>query len=1191
MEHSLNLSGLLDLLGDNPVYRDLLGELQQRSKPGQIAEPLGLIRAARPYILAGIARDTSRPIVVLSARLDSANNIAEQLLAWEPSLRVLMFSEPNPLFYEHAPWGPRATRGRLSVLSMLVDAENKPQSGAGTVIVASARALMQRTLPKEELITRSVVLEKSKQIVGGQPEGFLRRLLDIGYEPASVVTEPGTYSRRGGIIDVYPIADAWPVRIELWGDEVDSMRKFDPASQRSLDEARQITITPAREALPVFGRDVADLLDAWFTENPPEETADVLTAHDQRKLQQAVPFPAVDFYLPWMYSEPVSLLDYLPDSALVFVDDMQDLGDTMADLEAQALELRQAHESARDIPPSMPEPYVTWAQVGDALSQLNAIELGGTGESISEIGAMFTPGPKFGGQIRSVLDHLRTEVRGGRDRVVVVSQQAPRLAALWYEHGGQRIRPVENLTETPEPGAIKLVQGTLGQGWRLNNEAASVHLFTDNEVFGWKRPEPRRRPVQRAISPEGFFADLAPGDVVVHAEYGIGRFEGLEKRQLSGTEREFIRLTYAGGDALYVPIHQADRLSRYVGSDDGEPQLSRLGTPEWTKAKQKTREEVEQKAAELLALYASRETVVGHAFSADTAWQQEIEASFPYVETADQLRALTDVKADMERSRPMDRLIAGDVGYGKTEVALRAAFKAVMDGKQVAMLVPTTVLAQQHLETFSRRMAAFPVKVEMLSRFRTKSEQDRILEELERGGVDIVIGTHRLLGKDVIFKDLGLLIIDEEQRFGVTHKERLKQMRTEVDVLTLTATPIPRTLYMSLTGVRDISTIETPPEERLPVITHVGRRDDDLIRQAVLRELDRGGQIFYVHNRVQSIHAEAKRLSEIVPEARIGIGHGQMPEHELEAVMTQFADGEIDILISTSIIEAGLDIPNANTLIVDRAELFGLSQMYQLRGRVGRSANRAYAYFFHPPLNRLTDETRARLEVIAEQTQLGAGLSIAMRDLEIRGAGEILGTRQSGAIAAVGFHLYTRMLSQAVQRLRAQRDALSGESSDSEEEAPPREVVTIDLPIPTYIPTDFIADMSLRIQLYRRLADVNTAKGIDELRTELADRFGPIPPPVENLLYQLDVKRLALKADIEAVTTDGDQIAIRIAGLAHMDRAALQREVEHNVRVSRTAIWLPRRDDDDAWRAELLDVLQRLADDSVQKLRLEHQQT
>jgi transcription-repair coupling factor (superfamily II helicase) len=523
----------------------------------------------------------------------------------------------------------------------------------------------------------------------------------------------------------------------------------------------------------------------------------------------------------------------------------------------------------------------------------------------------------------------------------------------------------------------------------------------------------------------------------------------------------------------------------------------------------------------------------------------------------------------------MDRLICGDVGYGKTEVALRAAFKAVMDSKQVAILVPTTVLAQQHFMTFSQRLAAFPVRVEMLSRLRTRQEQNDILAKTARGEVDILIGTHRLLQADVTFRDLGLLIIDEEQRFGVTHKERLKQMRTEVDVLTLTATPIPRTLYMSLSGIRDISMIQTPPEERLPVLTYVGPSDDKLIRQAILREIDRGGQIFFLHNRVSTIKAIARRLEELVPEASVAIGHGQMPEDELETVMTEFAAGEYDVLLCTTIIESGLDIPNANTIIIDRADMFGLAQLYQLRGRVGRGANRAYAYLFHPRSTRLTEDARARLDTIAEQTELGSGLNIAMRDLEIRGSGDLLGTRQSGYIASVGFYLYTQLLAQAVQKLKSGQPARQSDSP-LPELAATGPTTTIDLPIPTYIPVDFIPEVALRLQLYRRLADLQTESAIEEMRTELTDRFGPLPPEISGLLFQIQVKLRSSRANVTAITSDDNQINIRLPYLAEVDRPALQAYLGSDTRVSRTSVWLLRDPNSDEWQARLLEVLDKL---------------
>ncbi len=1179
----MDLSGLLALLREGSAYRALLAELADPLAGSRRA--LALLRAARPYFIAALAQDVGRPLLIITARPDHAASLAEQVRLWAPDLRVLAFAEPNAVFYERAPWGQRAIRARLQVLAELAGLV-PTTSHVPAVVVTSAKGLMHRTLPPAYLLHHCTTVRQGEHLpAGGRLEGLLRLWLQIGYEPVTLVTEPGTFSRRGGIVDVFPLTADQPVRIELWGEEVESLRTFDPATQRSLTTLDAVTIPPAREALPLYGLVAASRLKAWVEALPAPEADVDAAVHpraDWEALRQQQAFDALEFYLPWMTEEVVSLLDYLPPHALVLVDDWEELADAVADLESQALGLREAHVQAGDIPPDMPLPYVTWSQIADDLAQKDVLELGGTGDLYAEqedrsgqIGTLFAPGPRYAGELRYFLDCLHTLARRGQERLIIVSRQAERLADLWRERLPS-VPPVltEALVELPPAGVPIFVRGTLAEGWLLRHKAHLTHLFTDAEIFGWKRPEPRRRPERRAIAPEDFFADLTPGDYVVHAEFGIGHFQGLEKRTLDGIEREFLVIHYAGGDVLYVPIHQADRLTRYVGVDDEPPELSRLGTAEWSRVKERARQAVEEVARDLLELYALREAVSGHAFSPDTPWQRELEASFPYVETPDQLRALAEVKADMEKPRPMDRLICGDVGYGKTEVALRAAFKAVMDGKQVAMLVPTTVLAQQHYETFSQRLAPFPVRVEMLSRFRSPAEQEEVLAGLATGTVDIVIGTHRLLSSDVRFKDLGLLIIDEEQRFGVTHKEQLKRMRVEVDVLTLTATPIPRTLYMSLSGVRDISIIETAPEERLPVRTYVGQRDDNLIRLAILRELDRGGQVFFVHNRVETIYAEKQRLEQLVPEATFAVAHGQMPEALLEAVMQRFVAGEVDVLVCTSIIEAGLDIPNANTLIVDRADRFGLAQLYQLRGRVGRSTNRAFAYFFHPPLSRLTPEARARLQTIAEQTELGSGFHIAMRDLEIRGAGELLGVRQSGHISAVGFHLYTRMLAQAVKRLRDQHEGTLAADGGPLEAPAPRETVAVELPLPTYIPTDYVPSMTLRLQLYRRMAELRSEAAIEDLRAELQDRFGPLPLPVENLLYQLRVKLLALEANVETIAAEGAQIAIRLSDLEHIDRPALQRWLGHNVRVSRTAIWLPCRED---WQAALIAVLKRLA--------------
>jgi transcription-repair coupling factor (superfamily II helicase) len=776
---------------------------------------------------------------------------------------------------------------------------------------------------------------------------------------------------------------------------------------------------------------------------------------------------------------------------------------------------------------------------------------------------------------------------------VLVSRQARRISELLSEREITSV-PVGDIIEPPPPRSLTLVQGTLAEGWVLQGAVGevmgstdgdlSLHLLTDAEVFGWARPVPRRAQRPRPVAPESFFSDVEPGSYVVHVEHGVGLFQGLVKMGLNSAEREYLLVEYAAGDKLYVPVYQADRLSRYVGVSDHAPRINRLGTAEWEQVKAKAKKAVEEIAGDLLNLYAAREVVEGYAFGSDTLWQAELEASFPYVETEAQTRALDEIKADMEQPRPMDRLVCGDVGYGKTEVALRAAFKAVMDGKQVVVLVPTTVLAQQHYQTFTERLGSFPVSVEMLSRFLTRRKQEQVVDRLSRGGVDVVIGTHRLLSEDVAFKDLGLLIIDEEQRFGVAHKERLKQMRQEVDVLTLTATPIPRTLHMSLTGVRDMSTIDTPPEERLPVRTHVGEYDETLIRQAILRELDRGGQVYFVHNRVMGIYQMAQRLRKLVPEANIAVGHGQMAERELEQVMLEYAAGNVDVLVCTSIIESGLDIPNANTLIVNRADRFGLAQLYQLRGRVGRGARRAYAYLLHPPFASLSESARQRLQTIGDATELGAGFRIAMRDLEIRGAGELLGARQHGHIAAVGFDLYTRLLAKAVQEARSQSQlAGSGPSAGRlVDEAmayvqPLEQAVQINLPLAAYLPEDYVQDDTLRLQLYRRLAGLTREEDADDLKVELHDRFGTLPPEAENLFFQLRLKMQALSAGGKAIVIEEGQIVIRADCLEDLDRPWLQRRLGERARVARRAVWLP-LDEDDRWRTTLVAALQAIAD-------------
>ncbi len=1159
----MQLSGLLDLLRESSHYRAVLKHL----KASEPADDLRIIRAARPFVLAALASDWDGPVLYLTARVDRAYNVSEQLPVWLPESAIHRFAEPTPVFYDRAPWGDTVQRSRISTLAALMPPDELESSQPNPLIVTSARAIMQRTLPVSTFRRETLVLRPGDRHL---IDRLLERCLRLGYSPASVVVEPGTFSRRGGLVDIFPLAAQMPVRIDFFDDEIDQIRAFDPATQRSQEHLPMVVITPAREALPDLTPPLAQHLQPWFAELPPAEQDAASPGADLEPLQTGDVFPYLEHYIPYLYANPVSLLDYAPDNALIVIEDWSELRDTIAAIEESAIRNREEKIAARLLPPDYPLPYITWDALIEELNHRTTVHLGHALAAAEDgFPALFAPGRLFGGQLRLMLDELRKMRDEANSRVIAVTAQAPRLSELWHEQDSH-IPTAKDITETPPPGSLWFVNGALQEGWTLRTENSTVHLLSDHEIFGWSRPEPRRRKVtRRARLPETSYADLQEGDYVVHVDYGIGRFGGMRRRTIEGNEREYLLVEYAGTDMVFVPVHQADRLTRYIGADDTPPQLSRLGKPDWIRTRSKARQAVEEEARELLELYAQRAQAYRPPFDGDNHWQHELEAGFPYVETEDQLRAVREVKADMQRDFPMDRLICGDVGYGKTEVALRAAFKAVLDGRQVAVLVPTTVLAQQHYETFSTRLASFPVRVEMLSRFRTKEEQSRLLPKIASGEIDIIIGTHRLLSSDVTFKNLGLVIIDEEQRFGVTHKEHFKKLRTQVDVLTLTATPIPRTLYMSLAGVRDISMIQTPPEERLPVITHVGPFDEQLVRQAVLRELERGGQIFFVHNRVQSIEMARERLERIVPELRTIVGHGQMHERTLEKVMNAFGRGDYDALISTSIIESGIDIPNANTLIVDRADWFGMAQLYQLRGRVGRSAQQAYAYFFHPGAGRLTDEARARLETLAENTHLGAGFQIAMRDLELRGAGDILSTRQTGHVAAIGLHLYTQLLSDAVHRLKG----------DSKQEVLPAAMqnnIPIELPIPAYLPTAWIPEMELRLQIYRRIANLTDAEDVSLMREELRDRFGPLPAAVENLLYQIDVKLLAQAAGATAVAAQDGKLMIRLPYLPEINREDLEQKLGDDITVTRTAVEFPLTERD-TWQLQLLSVLEKLA--------------
>ncbi|MDQ7030191.1 MAG: transcription-repair coupling factor [Ardenticatenia bacterium] len=1177
------VSGLLPLLCRHPGVRRLIADVCQGlgGEPGAAPPALHVIGAARAALTAVLAWELNVSVILLTARPDRALHVYEELRRWAPDpTRIVHFPEPGPLPYERAPWSPERAHKRLGALTAL----HHHEEGTPLVVVASARAVLQPTMPAEvfRMYTRTYAVGRRVSF-----NFVIASWYALGYEPATTVVEPGQSSRRGGILDIFPVHMSYPVRMELWGDEVESLRLFDPESQRSVDHISQVTVPPAREAMVHrFGEQAAVRLGqldlSGLTEEARQEWIE-----DIDRLVAGQLFPHVEFYMPYLYDPPGILVEHMPPGGLIVVDDWEELRAHVADVERRALDMRRERVERGELPGDVAPALFTWDDLIDRLADHRVLVLGYGGTPVPYgLDSAFAPGRRFGGRLHEAVREVQRLV--DRETVVLVSRQADRVGEL-LGAAGLHVIPRRGLTAPPDghTPTLQLVRGALEEGFVLRGDSgqspggealgagpALLHLMTDAELFGWSRTPPSRplRP-RRFIRVEDVFKEIAPGDYVVHVDHGVGLFRGLARRELNGVVREYLEIEYANGDRLYVPVHQADRVARYVGPGGAEPRVHRLGTADWEMARRHAKRAVDEIAEELLDLYAAREAAQGFAFSPDTPWQAELEAAFPHEETEDQVRAIEAVKRDMERPRPMDRLVCGDAGFGKTEVAVRAAFKAVMDGKQVAVLVPTTVLAQQHYHTFRRRLAPFPVEVDVLSRFRSPAQQTRVLERLAQGLVDIVIGTHRLLSPDVRFKDLGLVIIDEEHRFGVTQKEHFKRLRTTVDVLALSATPIPRTLHMALTGVRDLSVIETPPQERLPVVTKVAPWDERVVRTAIVRELERGGQVFFVHNRVLTIHVVAQHVQRLVPGAKVAVAHGRMDEQELERTMAEFAEGHHDVLVCTSIIESGLDLPNVNTILVNHAEQFGLAQLYQLRGRVGRGIRRGYAYFLHPPEEHLAPEALERLQAIREAVGPGAGFRIALKDLQLRGAGDILGARQSGHIAAVGFDMYTRLLAQAIREKRALRSGQPLPASGNE--AWP----AVDLPLPAHVPEEYVPAPEVRLRLYQRMAAAVTLADVEALARELRDRFGPPPAPAENLLYILRLRALARLAGVEAVQRDGDAIVLLLPGPTEARHLAQADVVPKVAQFGRREVRVPWRGrPPEVWKDDVDHVLRAIAE-------------
>ena len=1074
------------LQGELPEAEALLELLRRDSSPVAVR---GLTGSAAALLTARLQRSTARTVLCLVPHGERFDEWRDDLEYFAGPLGYLALPEPDNLPYDPSSPHPGITAQRLETLSRLAGAQGGDGDSAPPgILLTTVRGLLQR-VPQPSRLAGALLRIRVHDTL--DPEETMARLVRLGYERFPEVESIGHFARRGGILDIYPVGLADPIRLELDGDVVVSLRRFDAVTQRSLEQLAAAAVLPRHEVM----MDASALAAAAESADGP--AAGGPTHGGPAHGGQAPDGPQAAGYDEGLERfaaryDPArgSLLDYLPDDMLVIAEDpgaLRNRGEDLTEEVAREYAEQQEHYEGLSPPAALflPESALTevlrrpgWHWMGP-IAEANAPRQ-------REAFVDCRPAEPMQRSIERLKSHL-AELAANGIRAVILC-----------DNSGQRDRLVELIGATE----ARLTVGLIAAGFTLPQ--AAIAFLTDHEIFSRYRRRRRRLKKSGGLSLAELSA-LRVGDFVVHEDHGIGTYRGMKRLTLNGQETDCLEIAYASSDRLFVPVHQLGLVSRYSAEEGARPAVHRLGSTSWQKTKAKAKRAIQDMAEELIKAYAVRRALPGHAFRPDTVWQRELEASFPYEETPDQLAAIEAVKSDMETARPMDRLICGDVGYGKTEVAIRAAFKAVQDGKQVAVLVPTTILAQQHGLTFRERLADFPVKVEVLSRFRTPREQKDVLTQAAEGRVDVIIGTHRLLSKDVRFRSLGLVVIDEEHRFGVAQKEKLRQLTTQVDVLALTATPIPRTLNLSLAGARDMSVIETPPRDRLPVYTEIGEFSDELVTDAILREIDRGGQVFFVHNRVETIHHTALRVERLVPSVRVAVAHGQMAERDLERVMLDFLERKSDVLVSTMIIESGLDIPSVNTLILDRADTLGLAQLYQLRGRVGRSSHRAYAYLLVPSRRMLTEESEKRLRVIEEFDELGVGFKIALKDMEIRGAGNMLGPEQHGFIVGLGFDLYLKLLEEAVAELQGA------------EEAKPEPRLITDWS--AYLPDDYVPDEHEKLTLYRRLADARELAQLDELTLEMRDRFGALPPPAVALV---ELRRLRLLGRDAGV--DGERV-------------------------------------------------------------------
>lgn len=1110
----MRLKGLIEPLITSDKFSSIKSNIEE---DGKLVEVSGLSESSKAYFINAMYESFEKPVVIITHNDMEAKNLYEDLNLYTNN--VSYFPAKEVVFYNVDAISGDLRWARLRVIKEILDKKRG-------IIVTSIDAFASEYTPKKLFKDHKLLLKIGKEV---NFQDISQILIEGGYERVEIVEGKGEFSLRGGLLDVFPPDAVYPYRIELFGDEIESIRTFNIESQRSIDKVKTLKIFPAKEMIvnDIVVEQALDLmkseLEQVIRNSKDKERIDkvkTIVNRNMESFKETHTFETIDSYLPFLYEKSETFFDYLDKYLIILDDKVRSLGK----LESTYTEFNENYSiflERGDILPSQSNLLVSKEKVLNLLEERVDIVLEEISKNSERLNADFKYELKgasinhYQGQLDILIEDILSKKNSGY-RTVILSGTKPRGERLVNTLRDRGIESVyKDQVDEIQFGEVVITYGNLLKGFECPEY--KICVISDKEVFGEaKRKLKKTKRKTKGVSKIKSFAELKPGDYVVHANHGIGVYKGIKQIEVAGNKRDYLDIIYDKGDKLYVPVEQLDLVQKYIGSEGKTPKVNKLGSNEWVKAKAKVKKSINEIAKDLMKLYAARATMKGHKFSKDTQWQRQFEDEFPYDETPDQLACIEEIKADMESEKSMDRLLCGDVGYGKTEVAVRAAFKAVMDGKQVAFLVPTTILAEQHYKNLVKRFSDFPVAIDMVSRFRTAKEQKATLQAVKEGNVDILIGTHRLVSKDIKFKDLGLLIVDEEQRFGVAQKEKIKNVKKNVDVLTLSATPIPRTLHMSLTGVRDISVIETPPEERYPIQTYVVEQNDQLIRDAIMREISRGGQVYFVYNRVEDIDKMAGYVQNLVPEAKVSVAHGRMTERELENEMIDFMNNEKNVLVCTTIIETGIDIQNVNTIIVYNADKMGLSQLYQLRGRVGRSNRIAYAYLLYTKDKILTEVAEKRLKALKDFTELGSGFKIAMRDLEIRGAGNMMGSSQHGHMAAIGYDLYCRMLEDTIKLVKGEIDKEPIET-------------TVDLKVDAYIPSTYIEDEMQKISIYKKIATIESFEEYMDIKEELEDRYSEIPQPVYNLMDIAYIKSRAKILFIEEIKENSKEIVFKFA--------------------------------------------------------------